>query len=97
MSITTTASQPSDEQRPSSTSTDSGLRRVKKGQRLTGECAERFTADVIKAYATKSIRSISEETDRSYGSIHRLLTTNGVTMRPRGYQPKTSMSPEDAS
>ncbi|MGW1158914.1 helix-turn-helix domain-containing protein [Streptomyces sp. NPDC002519] len=67
-----------------STSASFGLRRIPKGQRLTGEAAVRFAADVINAYETKSIRRICEETGRSYGAIHRLLTTSGVTMRPKG-------------
>ncbi|MFE6412207.1 helix-turn-helix domain-containing protein [Streptomyces sp. NPDC057837] len=97
MSIATTASQPPDEQTASSTNADSSLRRIEKGRRLTGESAKQFTVDVIKAYETRSIRSICTETGRSYGAIHRLLTTNGVTMRPKGYQRKTSTSPADAS
>ncbi|MEV7157071.1 helix-turn-helix domain-containing protein [Streptomyces misionensis] len=96
MSIATAVSQPPDEQTASSTNAV-GLRRIEKGRRLIGESAKQFTADVIKAYETKSIRSICEETGRSYGAIHRLLTTNGVTMRPKGYRRKTSTSPADAS
>lgn len=93
MSTATTAAPSTDP----STSADLGLRRIPKGRRLTGEAAVRFTEDVIKAYKTKSIRSICEETGRSYGAIHRLLTTSGVTMRPKGYQRKASASSADAS
>ena len=92
MSTATTAAPSPD---PSSTSL--GLRRIPKGRRLKGEKAIRFATDVIKAYETKSIRRICEETGRSYGAIHRLLTNGGVTMRPRGYQHKASASPADAS
>ncbi|MEU3147011.1 helix-turn-helix domain-containing protein [Streptomyces sp. NPDC086080] len=95
MSFTTTAAQPMDE--PLGPPTSAGLRRIPKGQRITGKDAALFTAAVIKAYKTKSIRSICEETGRSYGAIHRLLTTNGVTMRSRGYQHTTSASSADTS
>ncbi|MDX3275233.1 helix-turn-helix domain-containing protein [Streptomyces scabiei] len=73
------------------------MSRIPKGRRLTGEAAARFATDVIKAYKTKSIRRICEETGRSYGAIHRLLTTSGVTMRPKGYQRKASASAADVS
>ncbi|MGC5264031.1 helix-turn-helix domain-containing protein [Streptomyces cyaneofuscatus] len=86
MSTSTTAAPPAEEPTDSSTSAGSGLRRIPKGRQLTGEDAERFTQDVIKAYKTRSIRSICEETGRSYGAIHRLLRINNVTMRPKGYQ-----------
>lgn len=97
MSTATTAAQPTDEPPDPSTSADPGLRRITKGQRLTGEAAALFTTAVINAYKTMPIRSICEETGRSYGAIHHLLMTNNVTMRPKGYQRWTSASSADAS
>ncbi|MFD4592974.1 helix-turn-helix domain-containing protein [Streptomyces rubiginosohelvolus] len=94
---TTTAAQPADESADPSTSTGHGLRRIPKGKRLTGEAAEQFTRDVISAYKSMAIHEICEVTGRSYGAIHRLLVTNGVAMRPRGSQPRSSAGPADAS
>lgn len=85
-STAATAAQPAVEPADPSMSASPGLRRIPKGQQLTGEEAERFTKDVIAAYKTQSIRSICEETGRSYGAIHHLLKTNHITMRPKGYQ-----------
>jgi predicted transcriptional regulator len=34
-----------------------------------------------------SIRQIADETGRSYGNVHRLLSESGVTLRPRGQAP----------
>lgn len=74
-----------------------GLRRIAKGERLTGTKAEDFAADVEKAYETLSIRRICEETGRSYGAIQHLLSSRGVTMRPRGYQHPAPATPAAAS
>ncbi|MEV5279806.1 helix-turn-helix domain-containing protein [Streptomyces sp. NPDC006692] len=63
--------------------------KVKPGQRLTGERAERFNAYVISLYSEPermAIRAICAKTGRSYGSIHRILTDAKVPMRNRGYQ-----------
>ncbi|MGW3930873.1 helix-turn-helix domain-containing protein [Streptomyces microflavus] len=92
-----TAAQPAVEPTDPSTSAGRGLRRIPKGQRLTGEDAKQFATDVVTAYKTQSIRSICEETGRSYGAIHHLLTTNSVAMRSRGYQSRMPASSADAS
>lgn len=97
MSTVTTAAQPAAEPPDPSTSASPGLCRISKGRRLTGEHAEQFTKDVIDAYKTMTILSICKETGRSYGAIHHLLNSNGVTMRPRGYQGRTSRSSADTS
>ncbi len=58
---------------------------IKKGARITG--GERSTlADDLKAkYASgASIRALAEETGRSYGFVHRILTQNDVPLRGRG-------------
>jgi hypothetical protein len=74
-------------QRPVDPPTSSlGLRRIEKGRHLKGEEAAQFAADVVRAYTVASIRRICDETGRSYGAIHRLLSTSGVAMRSRGYQ-----------
>ncbi|MFJ4972106.1 helix-turn-helix domain-containing protein [Streptomyces sp. NPDC088755] len=90
---TTTAAQPADESAGPST----GLQRIPKGKRLTGESAARFTRDVISAYRTMGIRPICEATGRSYGAIRHLLVTNNVQLRPRGFPPRPSAGPADAS
>lgn len=92
MHTPTTATLPTDRQAGPSTSAGPALCRIAKGRRLTGQDALRFTADAIETYKSRSIHSICEETGRSYGAIHRLLTTSGVTMRPRGYQRKKLLS-----
>ncbi|MFF4448201.1 helix-turn-helix domain-containing protein [Streptomyces sp. NPDC001502] len=64
-----------------------GLPRVPKGTHLTGEDRVRFNLAVIAAYTDErqaSIRQITEETGRSYGTIHRLLTDANVPLRGRG-------------
>ncbi|MFF5019490.1 helix-turn-helix domain-containing protein [Streptomyces sp. NPDC001165] len=73
------------------------MRQIKKGWRLKGEEGMQFAADVVEAYKTASIRRICEETGRSYGAIHRLLSTSGATMRPRGYHRPATAASADAS
>ncbi|MFH9745123.1 helix-turn-helix domain-containing protein [Streptomyces anulatus] len=94
---TTTAAQPADESAGPSTSAGPGLRRIPKGKRLKGQSAAQFTRDVISAYKTMPIRPICEATGRSYGAIYHLLVTNNVQLRPRGFQPRSSAGPADAS
>jgi hypothetical protein len=97
MSTSTTAAQPAKEPTGSLPSVGPGLRRIPKGRQLTGEKAKQFAEVVIKLYETQSIRSICEKTGRSYGPIHRLLKTNGVTMRPKGYRGRMPATSADAS
>lgn len=58
---------------------------LKKGARVTGPQRNKLAADLRKKYdGGKSIRSIAEETGRSYGFVHRLLSESGVSLRSRG-------------
>lgn len=53
--------------------------------RLTGELRERAAADLATKYeAGASIRTLADQTGRSYGLIRQLLEEAGVTLRPRG-------------
>jgi predicted transcriptional regulator len=58
---------------------------LKKGSRVTGAAREKLAADLKKKYeAWQSIRSLAEETGRSYGFVHRMLSESDVTLRGRG-------------
>jgi hypothetical protein len=56
-----------------------------KGVRVTGEERDRVAADLAKKYERgASIRALAEQTGRSYGFVHRVLTEAGVSLRGRG-------------
>lgn len=58
---------------------------LKKGSRVTGQTRDKLASDLKKKYDQgRSIRSLAEETGRSYGFVHRMLTESGVTLRGRG-------------
>ena len=58
---------------------------LKKGSRVTGTARDKLSSDLKKKYDQgRSIRSLAEETGRSYGFVHRMLTESGVTLRGRG-------------
>jgi len=58
---------------------------LKKGSRVTGSDRNKLAGDLRKKYdGGKSIRSLAEETGRSYGFVHRMLTESGATLRGRG-------------
>ncbi len=58
---------------------------IKKGARLTGSERDKMAAELSEKYQSGvSIRSLAEETGRSYGFVHRILTENKVTLRGRG-------------
>jgi transposase-like protein len=58
---------------------------IKKGARLVGAEREKFQKKIVTMYNKKTpIRAIAEQTGRSYGAIHRMLSEAGVTLRPRG-------------
>ena len=58
---------------------------LKKGARITGPARTKLADQLRKEYdAGKSIRTIAEECNRSYGFIHRILLESGVTLRGRG-------------
>jgi predicted transcriptional regulator len=56
-----------------------------KGKRITGSDRDKLAKDLKKQYqAGASIRELANETGRSYGFIHRLLSDSGVKLRGRG-------------
>ncbi|BFV56688.1 hypothetical protein KCMC57_up17920 [Kitasatospora sp. CMC57] len=58
---------------------------LKKGSRVTGAAREKLAADLKKKYDSgASIRALAEETGRSYGFVHRMLSESGVILRGRG-------------
>jgi predicted transcriptional regulator len=58
---------------------------LKKGSRVTGTAREKLAADLKKKYdGGASIRALAEETGRSYGFVHRMLSESGVALRGRG-------------
>lgn len=58
---------------------------VKKGARITGADRNKLATELTKKYQQgSSIRALAEETGRSYGFVHRILTENEVSLRSRG-------------
>jgi Helix-turn-helix domain len=58
---------------------------VKKGARITGADRAKLAGELTKKYTNgASIRALAEETGRSYGFVHRILTENDVNLRSRG-------------
>ncbi len=58
---------------------------LKKGSRVTGPAREKLAADLKRKYESgASIRALAEETGRSYGFVHRMLSEADVTLRGRG-------------
>ncbi|MFE4304726.1 helix-turn-helix domain-containing protein [Streptomyces sp. NPDC056891] len=75
-----------------------GLPRHKKNSRLSDKERKVFAQQVAAAYTGEqqgAIRQIADETGRSYGMIHRLLSQEGVRFRPRGGKP-ASAAPQAA-
>lgn len=65
----------------------SDLPQIPKGERLRGAERAKIEKKVIDHYVqnpASSIRSICAATGRSYGFIHRILTSNDVPLRERG-------------
>ena len=63
---------------------------LKKGARITGTQRGKLAADLKKKYEKgASIRSLAEQTGRSYGFVHRVLSETGVTLRGRGDATRT--------
>lgn len=59
--------------------------KLAKGARISGPQRDTLAADLKKKYEKgTSIRSLAEETGRSYGFVHRLLSESGVALRGRG-------------
>ena len=63
---------------------------LKKGSRITGVARDKLGSQLTKKYEKgASIRALAEETGRSYGFIHRVLSESGVTLRGRGGATRT--------
>ena len=66
---------------------------VKKGARITGSDRSKLASELKKKYTSgSSIRALAEETGRSYGFVHRVLSETGVTLRGRGGATRTKKS-----
>jgi predicted transcriptional regulator len=58
---------------------------LKKGSRVTGSAREQLATDLKSKYESgESIRALAQETGRSYGFVHRMLSESGVVLRGRG-------------
>ncbi len=58
---------------------------VRKGARLTGADRAKLADELAERYAAgASIRALAEETGRSYGFVHRILSESDVPLRGRG-------------
>ena len=58
---------------------------LKKGARVTGNDRNKLAGELKKKYSGgASIRALAEETGRSYGFVHRMLSESGVSLRGRG-------------
>ena len=61
-----------------------------KGARITGTQRDKLATELKKKYEKgASIRALAEQTGRSYGFVHRVLTDKGVTLRGRGGATRT--------
>ncbi|MCW2601099.1 MAG: hypothetical protein JWM02_2928 [Frankiales bacterium] len=58
---------------------------LKKGSRVTGGDRENLSEQLKKKYeGGASIRALAQESGRSYGFVHRILSEAGATLRGRG-------------
>jgi predicted transcriptional regulator len=58
---------------------------LKKGSRVTGGDRDSLSEQLKKKYeGGASIRALAEESGRSYGFVHRILSEAGATLRGRG-------------
>ena len=58
---------------------------ISKGTRITGDSRDKLAADLRREYeGGASIRALAEQTGRSYGFVHRVLTESEVSLRGRG-------------
>ncbi len=58
---------------------------LKKGARVTGADRSKLAGELKRKYSSgASIRALAEETGRSYGFVHRVLSESGVPLRGRG-------------
>jgi hypothetical protein len=67
-----------------------GMAELKKGSRITGAARDKLGSRLVKKYEKgASIWALVQETGRSYGFIHRVLSESGVTLRGRGGATRT--------
>jgi len=58
---------------------------LKKGSRITGAERDKLAGDLRKKYESgQSIRLLAQESGRSYGFVHRILSESGASLRGRG-------------
>ena len=58
---------------------------LKKGSRVTGGERDTLSDQLKRKYeGGASIRALAEESGRSYGFVHRMLSESGATLRGRG-------------
>ncbi|MFB9376406.1 helix-turn-helix domain-containing protein [Kineococcus gynurae] len=58
---------------------------TKRGARLTGAERDELASTLSQGYSEgKSIRALAEESGRSYGFVHRILSESDVSLRSRG-------------
>ena len=58
---------------------------LKKGSRVTGGDRDTLSEHLRRKYeGGASIRALAEESGRSYGFVHRMLSESGATLRGRG-------------
>ncbi len=58
---------------------------LKKGARVTGGERESLSGQLKTQYEKgASIRALAEESGRSYGFVHRILSESGASLRGRG-------------
>jgi predicted transcriptional regulator len=58
---------------------------LKKGSRITGDDRSRLAGELKARYDQgASIRELANDTNRSYGFVHRILSEAGVRLRGRG-------------
>jgi hypothetical protein len=61
------------------------MSQIAKGARVTGPARVALSDEISARYAGgESIRSIAQDTGRSYGFVHRLLSESETTLRGRG-------------
>jgi hypothetical protein len=67
--------------------------KIKKGTRVTGDARALLLADLKHRYVdqNKPIRTIVQETGRSYGTVHLMLSEAGV-LRSKGGNPRPENS-----
>lgn len=64
---------------------------AKKGSRISGTERQTLAKELTTKYAQgSSIRALAEESGRSYGFVHRLLTESDTKLRSRGGSTKAA-------